>query len=148
MKTEYLPRFLKDLKRLKGTPAYDTVVALVFEQFPGAASLADIPHLKKIRQKGDFYRVRIGDYRVGFRLDGDLCASCTGKTSTATFHRHESGLSFPFITQYAHIHEINVGAIAPDMCAQPPFLHESARLVRVDGARWCRLPSARRDEDF
>ncbi len=70
MKTTYLPRFLRNLRRLKGTAAYDAIVTLVFETVPNASSLAELKQVKKLRRTDNYYRIRLGDYRIGFRLDG------------------------------------------------------------------------------
>jgi len=34
-------------------------------------TLRDIPHIKKIQGGKNYYRYRIGEYRVGFRVAGD-----------------------------------------------------------------------------
>jgi mRNA interferase RelE/StbE len=39
MKTEYLPRFLKDLKALKSDPVFLPMQALVFEEIPNSSGL-------------------------------------------------------------------------------------------------------------
>lgn len=36
-----------------------------------ASSPADIPNLKKMRGRTSFYRVRIGDYRVGITIESN-----------------------------------------------------------------------------
>ncbi len=59
--------FDKSVRKLKN-PAlqrkiWDTILTL--EQ---AATLSDIPNVKKMEGFKTFYRVRVGDYRLGFEL--------------------------------------------------------------------------------
>ena len=64
---EYAPTFLKDFKRLPKA-VQERVERLAF----GAEILHD-PFLRgktqKLRGYEDYYRIRIGDYRIGLRLD-------------------------------------------------------------------------------
>lgn len=68
MKTLFKPSFLKDLKRLP----FDSrakIENICFEIFPNIKSLAEfrVFPLKKIRGFSFYYRVKVGDYRVGFK---------------------------------------------------------------------------------
>ena len=71
MKTQYLPSFLKDLKALKSTPVFESIRSLVFEEIPNASSLEDLKNLKKLKGYENAYRIRVGDYRIGFFLEGE-----------------------------------------------------------------------------
>jgi len=35
-------------------------------------SIADIPNLKKLNAKGNYYRIRVGDYRMGFKIEKNV----------------------------------------------------------------------------
>ena len=70
MNTEYLPSFLKDLKALKSTPHFKSIKALVFEEIPNIPEFEEINNLKKLKGYETAYRIRIGDYRIGFTFDG------------------------------------------------------------------------------
>lgn len=70
MKAEYLPGFVKDLKALRGSPAYVRIRRLAFDDIGRFESLEQIPTLKKLRGFRNAYRTRIGDYRIGFFFDG------------------------------------------------------------------------------
>jgi mRNA interferase RelE/StbE len=72
MKTEYLPRFLKDLKALKSDPIFVPIQALVFEEIPNSSGLDSIKNLKKLKGEANAYRIRLGDYRIGFVYDGEI----------------------------------------------------------------------------
>lgn len=71
MNTEYLPTFIKDLKNLKSTSVYDSIKKLVTQDILAYRSLTEIPNIKKIKGAKNAYRLRIGDYRVGFFLEED-----------------------------------------------------------------------------
>ena len=72
MKTEYLPSFIKDLKALKGSPYYAKIKTLVFDDIPKLPDIDKVKNLKQLKGKKPFYRVRVGDYRIGFRLDNNI----------------------------------------------------------------------------
>lgn len=69
MKVEYLPSFLKDLKALKSTSSYSVIRKLAFEALPSCSSLQDIRNIKKLKASDNAYRLRVGDYRIGFFLE-------------------------------------------------------------------------------
>ncbi|MCP6759653.1 MAG: type II toxin-antitoxin system RelE/ParE family toxin [Fischerella sp. CENA71] len=69
MNTEYKPSFIKDLKALKSTPVYDSIKSLVFEEIPSYSNLDEISNLKKLKDADNTYRVRVGDYRIGFTFE-------------------------------------------------------------------------------
>lgn len=71
MNTEYLPSFVKDLKALKSTPVFEYIKALVFEEIPNLPSFEDILNLKKLKGYENAYRIRVGDYRIGFTFDAE-----------------------------------------------------------------------------
>ncbi|MEO7674779.1 MAG: type II toxin-antitoxin system RelE/ParE family toxin [Pyrinomonadaceae bacterium] len=70
MKTEFRESFLKDLRSIKDK----RVLAKIKETIHSVES-ADIPdditHLKKIHGARGYFRIRIGDYRIGLKLAGD-----------------------------------------------------------------------------
>ncbi|HYP52886.1 MAG TPA: type II toxin-antitoxin system RelE/ParE family toxin [Pyrinomonadaceae bacterium] len=43
----------------------------VIESVEQADSLAEIPNLKKLRGGGNYFRLRVGDYRVGVALENE-----------------------------------------------------------------------------
>ena len=72
MKTEYLPGFIKDLKALKGTSYYVRIKTLAFDDIPQLADINEVKNLKKLKDNKPFYRLRVGDYRIGFRWDNNI----------------------------------------------------------------------------
>jgi mRNA interferase RelE/StbE len=71
MRVEYLPSFLKNLKALKSSPAYSSIYTLVFEEIPRSPSLQDINQVKKLKGSSRAYRIRVGDYRIGFFFENE-----------------------------------------------------------------------------
>ncbi|MEL7225249.1 MAG: type II toxin-antitoxin system RelE/ParE family toxin [Cyanobacteria bacterium P01_D01_bin.36] len=72
MKVNYLPSFVKDLKTLRSTSSYSAIRKLTFESIPNYANLGDIRNLKKLKVSDSAYRIRIGDYRIGFFFENNV----------------------------------------------------------------------------
>ncbi|MCW5969284.1 MAG: type II toxin-antitoxin system RelE/ParE family toxin [Blastocatellales bacterium] len=70
MKVEFRDSFAKDLKGVKEKGLLGRVREII-EAVEKADSLADLPNLKKLKGGGNYFRVRIGDYRAGVALDGE-----------------------------------------------------------------------------
>ena len=71
MKTELLPEFIKDLKMLRGTPHFDRIKKLVFEDFALLGSVGAIPNCTQLVGHPLYHRIKIGDYRIGFRYENE-----------------------------------------------------------------------------
>ncbi len=69
MKTEYLPSFIKDLTALKGSHYYERIKTLVFDDVPKLPDIEKVKNVKRLKDNKSLYRIRVGDYRIGFRLD-------------------------------------------------------------------------------
>ncbi|WP_448564376.1 type II toxin-antitoxin system RelE family toxin [Trichothermofontia sp.] len=89
VKTNYLPSFMRDLKALKKTPAYETIKHLAFEEIPAAIDPTRIANLKKLRGNDTAYRIRVDDYRIGVFIEADTI------TFARVQHRREIYRSFP-----------------------------------------------------
>ncbi len=70
MKVEFRESFAKDLKGIKDKSLLMRAKDMV-EAVEAADSLADISNLKKLKGGGNYFRLRIGDYRVGITLEND-----------------------------------------------------------------------------
>lgn len=68
MKTAFKSSFAKDLKAIKNKTVLEAVAKLI-EVVDAAQNLRAVPDVKKLRAKGDYYRIKLGDYRVGITLD-------------------------------------------------------------------------------
>ena len=64
MKVIVLRQFQKDLQKLGSTQLNNEVLNLI-EQMEGARSIRELSNVKKMKGFSNYYRVRIGDYRVG-----------------------------------------------------------------------------------
>jgi mRNA interferase RelE/StbE len=67
----YADKFIKDLKNLKSTPYYQCLREFCFEEIPALNTTQEvfaINHIKKLEGHTNYYRFRIGDYRVGVEI--------------------------------------------------------------------------------
>ncbi|MGH9425119.1 MAG: type II toxin-antitoxin system RelE family toxin [Terriglobia bacterium] len=69
MKVEFRDSFAKDLKDVKDTSLLKRTRELI-EAIEQVDSL-EIPSLKKLKGGGNYFRCRLGDYRVGIMLEND-----------------------------------------------------------------------------
>lgn len=76
------------MRALKDEAVLARIKALI-ENVEKAASLTDVPGVKKLRGGGPFYRIRVGDYRVGLSLEEDVIAF------VRVLHRREVYRYFP-----------------------------------------------------
>jgi mRNA interferase RelE/StbE len=65
MKVEFLKKFSKDLDAVKSKHVRQSVIRLI-ELMETVDALDKIPNTKKLKGHRSVYRVRIGDYRLGF----------------------------------------------------------------------------------
>ena len=89
MNTEYKPSFIKDLKALKSTPYFQSIKALVFEEIPSLPDLKNLKNLKQLKNFESAYRIRVGDYRIGFFFEEETIVF------TRVLHRKEIYRYFP-----------------------------------------------------
>ncbi len=89
MNVEYLPTFLKDLKALKHTDAFELIKTLTFEEIPNCSSSKQIRNLTKLSGYADCYRIRVGDYRIGLIVSNDVI------TFARVLHQREIYRYFP-----------------------------------------------------
>ena len=65
MKVEFLKKFSKDIDGIKAKSVKQSVISLI-ELMETADALDKIPNTKKLKGHRSAYRIRIGDYRLGF----------------------------------------------------------------------------------
>ncbi len=67
MKVEFKSSFARDLRKLRDQEAQRRVQHLIglVEQ---SSSLDAVPGVKKLQSPGEYYRIRIGDYRIGVAI--------------------------------------------------------------------------------
>jgi mRNA interferase RelE/StbE len=88
MKVEFRKSFEKDLSKIRDRELLDRIKSVI-EEVENADSLLDVSNIKKLKADGDYYRIRIGDYRIGFVEDGDVV------TFVRVLHRKEVYRYFP-----------------------------------------------------
>lgn len=71
MKTAFKRSFLKSVKKLKDQKLKDAIAESI-EQIEASETLSDIKNLKKLQGFSNFYRIRIGDYRIGIEVLDDV----------------------------------------------------------------------------
>ncbi len=70
MNVEFRSSFARDLRKIKEQSVKQQVRDAI-EAVEGADSLAEVPDLKKLSVGGRYYRIRIGDYRIGLALESE-----------------------------------------------------------------------------
>lgn len=64
----YKPTFLKELARLP-TSLQARIETLAFETMPKTSNPYAEPGVEKLKGHREFYKISVGDYRVGLRID-------------------------------------------------------------------------------
>ncbi|MFQ5717196.1 MAG: type II toxin-antitoxin system RelE/ParE family toxin [Nitrospinales bacterium] len=88
MKVDFKRSFDRDLKRIKSVPIKNQVKKII-ESVEEAQHLQEIKNIKKLGSGNRYYRIRIGDYRVGLSLENDIM------TFVRFLHRKELYRYFP-----------------------------------------------------
>ena len=70
MKVDFKTSYTRDLKKIKDRALLQEVKSVV-EEVEQAASLSLVKNLKQLRGGGNYFRIQIGDYRLGLRIEGD-----------------------------------------------------------------------------
>ena len=65
MNTRFRESFDQDLSALTDSGLLRRIKRVI-EQVEAARTFQEIPNLKRLDARGKYYRVRVGDYRVGF----------------------------------------------------------------------------------
>jgi mRNA interferase RelE/StbE len=71
VKVEFKASFSKDLNKIKNK----VVLKQIKEAIEGVEKTKDfksIPNLKKLRGGDTYYRIKVGEYRIGLSVEGDL----------------------------------------------------------------------------
>lgn len=76
MNAQFRASFAKDLRRIKNKELLNRIKQTI-EQIEKAQSQQSITNLKKLKGGTNYYRIRIGEYRIGLIIEED----------TATFVR-------------------------------------------------------------
>ena len=70
MKVAFRQSFARDLKKIKDKRVLEQVKRVI-EQVEVANDLHEVSGLAKLGGSGGYYRIRVGDYRIGIVLETD-----------------------------------------------------------------------------
>jgi mRNA interferase RelE/StbE len=70
LKVEFRRSFIKDLERVRDKGIKERVSQTI-ERAEEAETLQEIGNVKRLRGGERYYRIRLGDYRLGLILEGD-----------------------------------------------------------------------------
>ena len=88
MKVEFKKSFLKYLEGLRDKRLKSSILKIIY-QVESIEKIQSIASLKKLTGFSDFYRIRIGDYRIGIQIVNE-------KVIFVTFdHRKDIYKNFP-----------------------------------------------------
>jgi mRNA interferase RelE/StbE len=88
VKVEFRRSFKKDLSKIRNQDLLMKIKGVI-EEVENAESLLDISNIKKLNANRSFYRIRVGDYRIGL-TDNDGVI-----TFVRILHRKEIYRYFP-----------------------------------------------------
>jgi mRNA interferase RelE/StbE len=88
VKSAFRNSFLRDLRKLSDEDVQKKVREAILA-VEAATDLRDTPNLKKLSGSGPYFRIRIGDYRIGMRVEDDLV------TFVRVLHRRDIYRYFP-----------------------------------------------------
>ncbi|OSZ79232.1 hypothetical protein CAP35_13530 [Chitinophagaceae bacterium IBVUCB1] len=68
MKVVFDKSFHKSILKIQSQPI-KSKITLIISSVEAANKINDIPHIKKMEGFKSYYRIRIGDYRIGIELE-------------------------------------------------------------------------------
>lgn len=71
MNVQFRASFAKDLRKIKDKTMLKRIRETI-EQTEQAQLLQDIPNLKKLKGGGNYYRIRVGEYRIGIVIEDNI----------------------------------------------------------------------------
>ena len=88
MNVEYSKSFKKDIETVNDQKVLARLKELLLS-FEQITSLTEIQNLKKLKASGNYYRIRVGDYRIGLKFEENKL------TLVRFLHRKEVYRYFP-----------------------------------------------------
>ena len=89
MKVLFTKSFAKDLRKHKKNRQVLNQVQRIIENAEPAEAISELTNLKQLKAEGRYYRIRIGDYRIGITSENDEI------TFVRVLHRKEIYRFFP-----------------------------------------------------
>ena len=71
MKAEFKKSFLKDLKKIRNKQLKDSIFEAI-KQAESVENTNEIRNLKKLSWYDVYYRIRVGDYRIGLKIESEV----------------------------------------------------------------------------
>ena len=71
MNVEFRKSFEKDLNNLRDESLMQRIQAVI-EEVEEAENLGYLSNLKKVKADGNYYRIRVGDYRIGMAVEENI----------------------------------------------------------------------------
>ncbi len=71
MKVEFRSSFLKSIKKIKNKKLQNDIFNIINE-VEAAKLITDIKNIKKLSGFTKFYRIRLGDYRIGLSFENNI----------------------------------------------------------------------------
>lgn len=71
MKISFKNAFLKDLEKLP-SDYRQKIEHIVFSEIPNIDNIHNVKNIRKIRGEKKYYRIRVGNYRIGFKVRGSM----------------------------------------------------------------------------
>jgi len=68
LKVEFRDSFLKDLRTIEDKKLLSKV-RIAIEELEAAEGILELRNVKKLRGSNNFYRIRVGDHRIGFAVE-------------------------------------------------------------------------------
>ncbi len=65
MRAEFKASFLKDISKIKNRNSLKRIREII-ETFEKSEGLQNVSNLKKLRGSDNYYRIKIGEYRIGW----------------------------------------------------------------------------------
>jgi mRNA interferase RelE/StbE len=70
MNVEFRKSFEKDLRKIRDPELLQRIQSAI-EEIETIDDSINLTNIKKLKAEGDYYRIRIGDYRIGLSIDED-----------------------------------------------------------------------------
>ena len=70
MKVEFSNGFARDIGRIRNQSIRERIEKAI-EQIERIDNFKEASNIKKLRVSGNHFRIRVGNYRLGFRLEND-----------------------------------------------------------------------------
>jgi mRNA interferase RelE/StbE len=68
---EFNKSFARDLKKKAQGLKLRSRLKEIINEVDNAESPYEIKNIKKLKGEGDYYRIRLGDYRIGLKIEDD-----------------------------------------------------------------------------